>query len=213
MIRKVLAAGLLTGVALAGAATAAADPDPAAPVVDAQAPAAPDAPAPDAPAAPGLTEHPGTRSGNGLTDAFSHPYELQLGQAPSNAIGYDPSLNNPLSQSDFLNPKRYRVPGDEADNQYALQPGVDGPFARVDGLKGTHAMLHGALGRMPHEQMSQPLPGTAPPPGTNIPVGELGNLDDPEAATVPVYGTAPAPAGSAPRLAQPAPPVEGAPAP
>ena len=37
MIRKVLAAGLLTGVALAGAATAAADPDPAAPVVDAQA--------------------------------------------------------------------------------------------------------------------------------------------------------------------------------
>jgi hypothetical protein len=197
MIRKVLAAGLLTGVALA----------------DAQAPAAPDAPAPDAPAAPGLTEHPGTRSGNGLTDAFSHPYELQLGQAPSNAIGYDPSLNNPLSQSDFLNPKRYRVPGAEADNQYALQPGVDGPFARVDGLKGTHAMLHGALGRMPHEQMSQPLPGTAPPPGTNIPVGELGNLDDPEAATVPVYGTAPAPAGSAPRLAQPAPPVEDAPAP
>ena len=131
-------------------------------------------------------------------------------RGPSTAIGADPNVN-PLAQSQYFNPKAYRVPGNEAENQYGLQPGVDGPFARVDGLKGTHAMLHGALGRMPAGQLSEPLPGTAPPAGTNIPVGPVGNLADPEAATVPGYGTAPVPEGSTPRLAQAAAPVEDAP--
>ena len=120
-----------------------------------------------------------------MFDALSHPYEMFLAQAPSTAIGADPNVN-PLAQSQYFNPKAYRVPGNEAENQYGLQPGVDGPFARVDGLKGTHAMLHGALGRMPAGQLSEPLPGTAPPAGTNIPVGPVGNLADPEAARLEI---------------------------
>ncbi len=199
---RVVAVGVLAGAALAGAGTAAADPDPGAPAVEAPAAPAADAP-PDPAARPAATN-------NGVFDALSHPYEMFLAQAPSTAIGADPNVN-PLAQSQYFNPKAYRVPGNEAENQYGLQPGVDGPFARVDGLKGTHAMLHGALGRMPAGQLSEPLPGTAPPAGTNIPVGPVGNLADPEAATVPGYGTAPVPEGSTPRLAQAAAPVEDAP--
>jgi hypothetical protein len=37
----------------------------------------------------------------------------------------------------------------------------------------------GLLGQAPHEQLGQPLPGTAPPPGTNIPPGLVQFLPEP----------------------------------
>ena len=64
------------------------------------------------------------------------------------------------------------MPSGEVPSPYVLQSDVPpGPFARVDAFKGAHAMIHGALGRMPGAELGQPLPGTAPPPGTNIPPG------------------------------------------
>ena len=88
-----------------------------------------------------------------------------------------------LDESQFLNPLNYRVPtpdqATEYGSPYQLAPGVPGPFARVDGLKGQHAIVHGALGRMPIGELSQPLDGTAPPPGTAIPAGPMQNLPDP----------------------------------
>ncbi|WP_286175081.1 hypothetical protein [Mycobacterium sp. DL99] len=63
--------------------------------------------------------------------------------------------------------------------------------------------LRGAmLGQLPKEQLGEPLPGTAPPPGTNIPQGLGENLPDP-AAPPPAPGVPVPPAGPAP--APPAP--------
>ncbi|WP_231965623.1 hypothetical protein [Mycobacterium sp. E802] len=66
--------------------------------------------------------------------------------------------------------------------------------------------LRGAmLGQVPKEQLGEPLPGTAPPPGTNIPSGLGENLPDP-AAPPPAPGAPPAPG-------IPGPPPPAAPAP
>jgi hypothetical protein len=56
----------------------------------------------------------------------------------------------------------------------------------------------GLLGQMPHEQLAEPLPGTAPPPGTTVPVGEGQNLPDsawepPPPAPLPPGAIPPAP--------------------
>lgn len=55
------------------------------------------------------------------------------------------------------------------------------------------------LGQLPKEQLGEPLPGTAPLPGTNVPQGLVENLPDPAApppapgAPVPPADPAPAP--------------------
>ena len=191
------AAGLLVAVAaLVFPAVAAADPppvDPAAPV-DAAPLADPTAVPPPGPP-PGIMIGPlGPMSGSGM--------ELFLGQTavPSlpGAPAAPPSVDI-LNSGQFLNPTNYRVPSPENSpdqvSPYPLPVGEPGPFARVDGLKGLHAMVHGALGPMPAEQLSEPLPGTAPPPGTNIPVGPMQNLPDPAVAeaAAPVGPDAPQP--------------------
>ena len=87
---------------------------------------------------------------------------------------------DPLASVGALFPKNYRMPTGELPSPYQLATDVEpGPFARVDGWKGLHAMLHGALGRMPGAELGQPLPGTAPPPGTAIPLGLVEFLPDP----------------------------------
>ena len=96
---------------------------------------------------------------------------------PSTSIEGAP---NPLASVVTLFPKNYRMPNGESPSPYVLATGVaPGPFARVDGWKGLHAMLHGSLGRMPGAELGQPLPGTAPPPGTAIPLGLVEFLPDP----------------------------------
>ena len=46
--------------------------------------------------------------------------------------------------------------------------------------------LHGALlNQLPQQQLGEPLPGTAPPPGTNIPPGLVQFLPDPAAPPPP----------------------------
>lgn len=73
----------------------------------------------------------------------------------------------------LLDPKTYRMPDPgQQPSPYVLTQGAPpGPFAFVEALKGTHAMVHGALGRMPGEDLGTALPGTAPPPGTALPPG------------------------------------------
>lgn len=202
-----LGGALLCAIPIVTAATAVADPGDPAPLDPGPAAAVPDVGSAPDPGAPAEPAPPQVQSLGPLGAAGLSMDQFLLGQrVPSDDPGAPVPNTDLLSAGQFLNPTQYRVPGDGADNQYQLQPGTPGPFARVDGLKGTHAMLHGALGRMPAPQLSEPLPGTAPPAGTNIPVGPVGNLDDPGAASVPLYGTAPVEGG--PRLAEPAPPVD-----
>jgi len=112
---------------------------------------------------------------------------------------------DPLASAGMLMPQNYRMPTGELPSPYVLATGVEpGPFARVDGWKGLHAMVHGALGRMPGAELGQPLPGTAPPPGTAIPLGLVQFLPDP-AELVPTNPAAPADA--APLIPLPVPPA------
>lgn len=77
-----------------------------------------------------------------------------------------------LGTAALLFPQNYRMPGDDQLSPYPLTEGVPpGPFARVDAYRGVHALLHGALGRMPRDQLGVPLPGTLPLPGTVLPPG------------------------------------------
>ena len=79
---------------------------------------------------------------------------------------------DPLAATGILYPQYYRMPSGEQASPYVLQTDVPpGPFARVDAFKGVHALIHGGLGRMPGGELGQPLPGIAPPPGTNLPPG------------------------------------------
>ena len=113
-----------------------------------------------------------------------------LAQASPNVLlatapGSAPAAN-PLASVGMLMPKSYRMPTGDSPSPYLLTTGVDpGPFARVDGWKGLHAIGHAALGRMPRVELGQPLPGTAPPPGTAIPLGLVQFLPDPAELVAP----------------------------
>ena len=52
-------------------------------------------------------------------------------------------------------------------------------MARIDAFQGAHALLYSTLGRLPGDQLGQPLPGTAPPPGTAVPPGLVQYLEPP----------------------------------
>lgn len=181
---------LVAGAALALAANAAADPPPVPPDPADSVP--PAAPAADAAANPAL--NPLTGFANYIAGAPGQ--ELMLGQTSVPAVPGAAPVSTPsadiLNGAQLLMPENYRVPGLDQTSPYQLAQGVPGPFARVDALKGVHAMVHGALGRMPADQLGQPLPGTAPPPGTNIPAGPEQFLPDPAEAAPPTPG-APAP--------------------
>lgn len=169
-----MAVGLAVGaLAVAHAATASAEPPPGDDTA-AVAPAA-EAPAPVAPSGPamgGLGRLGAAQSPGGLDFLLS---QYAVPAAPGAAPVVAPDLSV-LDAGQFLNPRNYRVPSQDQVSPYPLAPATPGPFARVDALRGTHAMVHGALGRMPLDQLSQPLPGTAPPAGTRLPVGPVQNL-------------------------------------
>ena len=118
--------------------------------------------------------------------------EFTLGQRAPTAPGAAPNTDF-LSVSDFLNPTNYRMPAPETVSPYQLSDGVPSPFARIDTLRGQHAIVHGALGRMSADQLGQPLPGTAPPPGTNIPPGLGQYYVPPDPAPAPLPPGAPVP--------------------
>jgi hypothetical protein len=213
-------AALVVGAAVGSMATAAADDLPPA---DPGAPAPPPGPTGFVPTAATISD-----SLNGFAGLFGGPAgnQMLLGQTPEPAVA--PAGNAPATPPDvqvldgtqLLLPRNYRTqqgPDDPTPSPYDLQEGVPpGPFARVDGLKGVHAMVHGALGRMPADQLGQPLPGTAPAPGINIPAGPVDFLPDPAAPPppgAPAVPGAPAAPGAPVAPADPALPLPPPPAP
>lgn len=154
---------------------------------------------------------------NGFANLLGGPAgnQLLLGQTPAPALaGTAPSAPpsaDILNGAQLLMAQNNGMPAPDQTSPYQLGPGADGPFARVNQWKGVHAFLHGALGRMPADQLGQPLPGTAPPPGTNIPAGPEQFLPDPAAPPPPGAAAAPGapvpPADPALPLPPPPPPA------
>ena len=175
LTRAAVASGLCIAAFVATAATAAADPAPPPdPVLLAEVPVVDVPPVVD----PFVTTSQVTRQSP--LAAFSDV----LAQASPDVLLKPSTVTegapDPLASVGMLFPKNYRMPTGELPSPYQLATDVEqGPFARVNGWKGLHAMLHGALGRMPGAELGQPLPGTAPPPGTAIPLGLVEFLPDP----------------------------------
>jgi len=109
---------------------------------------------------------------------------------------------NPLTGLDMLMPTSYGMPTGDAASPYVLGEANNGPFARVNAFKGVHALGHAGLGRMPREMLGQPLPGTAPPPGSAVPAGLEQFYVDPAELLPPAPG---APADAGPVATTPAP--------
>lgn len=166
-MRRHLLAGVCAA-ALIGSPVAAADPPPDPTLIG---PAGDAPPAPPAPLDPFAAASEQSRV---PTDALA---ALLGGASPIAMANQGVGLSGTpppglLAATDILAPQYYRMPSGEVDSPYVLQTNVPaGPFARVDAFKGVHALAHGGLGRMPGADLGQPLPGTAPPPGTSLPAG------------------------------------------
>ena len=171
MIQRALAglAGVL--VTLAGSGIAAAEPDPPPEPAPTGLPAEVIAPPPDPFAA--ASEQSKSDQIGALADLLCAGVAGSPAEALNQGVGLSaPPPVDPLAAAGLLYPQYYRMPSGEEASPYVLQTDVPaGPFARVDAFKGVHALIHGGLGRMPGGELGQPLAGTAPVPGTNLPPG------------------------------------------
>ena len=190
--------GALTAALLAPTPTAVAEPSPPPPDPALIAPADPAVPAPN----PFTVNSQVTKDNPlmGFVDmlAQTSPATL-LNPPPAAGTG---AAANPLTGLELLMPENYGMPAGDSASPYALGEGNNGPFARVNAFKGVHALGHAGLGRMPREMLGQPLPGTAPPPGTAVPAGLEQFYIDPAELLPPA---AAAPAGAPPVVPTPAP--------
>lgn len=214
----VVTGALAVGAAVAHTAPAAADPpappaDPAIPVPPPQGPTIPIIGAPlgpsglsglaqiGAPAAGplGLPEMPDPTVGN----------DLMLGQnpipsPPGGPPGTPPNLN--AFNNAYLLPQNVDPAAPGQGTMFGVAPGDENAdISGLDYLRRLRAMYSddrlkgGLLGQMPLDQLGEPLPGTAPPPGTAIPAG-LGQVlpDQPPIVSPgppPVSPPGPPPAG------------------
>jgi hypothetical protein len=174
---RALMAASAVGAAVASLPTAAAEPPPPPPPL----------PILGAPLAPqGLG---GIMAQNGLTpvEPLGTPTlpelnrENLLGQnpvpsAPGGPPGVAPELN--AFNNAYLLPQNVAPAAPGEGTVVGVPPGQENAdLGRIDYLRQLHELyqngnLKGSLlGQMPKEQLGQPLPGTAPPPGTNIPSG------------------------------------------
>jgi len=222
---NIAAAGLLAvAVAVAFAATAAADPPPPEPVPLPADPGAPPPPAgppipavgaPLGPAGLGVLAQSGEEPVPGVLgapqvsglDRTTVLGQLPVPSAPGASPGVVPNLNpfnNAYGVAQCLVPSApdkcevFDVPqGQENDNVTRREW-----FGRYIDMYRAGMLKGGLLGQMPRQQLGEPLPGTAPPPGTNIPPGLVQYLPDPAA---PPDGTPPPPpaAGAPPLLLPP----------
>ena len=172
----------------AGVAPATADPvGPADPIVPL--PAAPGAPLPAAPVLPTEAVPPApaptTMLGQfaqvaesnpvgAFTDVLTNsaqPPVIGLSPVPPETVSSGPGAD-PLTLAMLLMPQNYRAPAADQTSPYPLAPNVaPSPFARIDAWKGMYALGWAGLGRMPGDQLGQPLPGIAPPADSNMPPG------------------------------------------
>ncbi|WP_454791087.1 hypothetical protein [Mycolicibacterium lutetiense] len=219
------AAGLfVVGVAVACSATAAADPAPpevpGAPAIAAPAPGP--EPAPPGPPVPmmGAPLGPNGLSVLGQTGTDTAPGRLGvpngvdmspgalLGQYEAPSAPGTPAPTNAPNLRAFNNgnffPQNEKPAAPGQGTVVGVAPGQENAdISGLDWMRQMHTMyrngnLRGAaLGQVPKEQLGEPLPGTAPPPGTNIPQGLGENLPDP-AAPPPAPGTPLPPADPVP---------------
>jgi hypothetical protein len=219
---NIAALGFITfGAAVALAATAVADPPPPDPAPAPGDPAAP--PPPAGPYIPGIGANMGPEGLAVLGQRGQDANPGQLG-APAGITGLD--LGSVLGQNAVPSPPG-AGPGAIPDlnpfnngygNQQCLKPSAPGQceefgvapgdqnadvgrrqwLGRYFDMQRAGMLKGGMLGQMPQEQLGEPLPGTAPPPGTRVPQGLDQFQPDPAAP---------------PDGAPPAPPAPGAPLP
>jgi hypothetical protein len=172
---KIAAAGVLAvGAAVASAATAFADPAPPIPADPSDSGPPPGATLPN-----GLPVPLGP-----LTELGASGQDYFLSQTAIPAVpGSQPAAPasvDVLNAGLFLYPQNYKLAAPDEGNLYSIGPGPGVADATiVDSLKGAHALWHGGMGKLAPEDLGEPLPGTAPPPGTNIPAGLGFGLPDP----------------------------------
>jgi hypothetical protein len=222
-VANIAAAGFLTvGAAVALAATAAADPpppDPALPV-----PGAPEPPPPPGPPVPVLGAPLGPAGLGVLAQNGQEQNPAALGAPPITGLDQTTVLGqNPLPSPPGGGPgvvPNLNVFNNAYGPQQCLAPSAPGKCEQFDVAPGDEnadvsrrqwlgryidmyraGMLKGGLlGQVPQEQLGEPLPGTAPPPGTNIPPGLVQFQPDPAA---PPDGAPPPPPGAPPLLPPP----------
>ncbi len=126
--------------------------------------------------------------GAGRPDISAYGNALALAQnpapaAPGGAPATPPNLN--AFNNQYLLPQNLAPSAPGQGQIFGVAPGDEnGSTTFLEYLKRLHASYRagglkgGLLGQMPQEQLVEPLPGTAPPPGTNIPVGLGQNLPD-----------------------------------
>jgi hypothetical protein len=200
---NIAAAGFITvGAAVAFAATAAADPppppDPALPL-----PGAPEPPPDPGPPVPVLGAPLGPNGLGVLAQNGQEQNPAALGAPPvvgmdqttvlgQNAIpsapgagpGVVPNLN-PFNNA--YGPQQCMVPSAPGKcEQFDVAPGDENSdvtrrewLGRYIDMYRAGMLKGGLLGQVPQEQLGEPLPGTAPPPGTNIPPGLVQFQPDP----------------------------------
>ncbi|MFL0177023.1 hypothetical protein [Mycobacterium sp. SMC-13] len=104
--------------------------------------------------------------------------------APSVGPGTPPNLNvfnNAYGQQECLTPS---APGQ--CQQFGVEPGQENADVTARQWLGRYIDMYrdgrlkgGLLAQLPQQQLGEPMPGTAPPPGTNIPQGLSQYLPDP----------------------------------
>lgn len=218
-----VAAALAAGALFASAASAMADPGP-------EDPGPPPAPAAAAPAPPGPpgppAPPPASQIGNPLALAGTEqgpggiPNNLSIVGNPDligqNTAPAAPGSNGPVVtpgtralNNQYLLPQNLKPAEPGKGEVRGVEPGEEN--ADIGGGDYLHRLWSdyqggqlkgGLLGRRPKEELSQPLPDTAPPPGTRIP-----GLDSDS------QGPAPEHWGPEPTMSPPPPPAPEAPAP
>jgi hypothetical protein len=86
-----------------------------------------------------------------------------------------------------LKPTNFALAGQGETSLYSNTPAPPDapPPGFLANAKGAHGIWNYQMGRLSTAQLGQPLPGTAPPPGTNIPVGLAPDPSDPTAPPPP----------------------------
>ena len=214
---------LAVGAAVAFPATAVADPpsDPLPAPADPAEPPPPPGPTipvigqPTGPAGLNVLAQNGTPSAGpgslGAPPVYGLDANSVLAQAPvpslPGTVGTVPNLNvfNNAYGAGALN-EVPAAPG--KGEQFDVAPGQENADVSKREWLGRYIDLYragdlkgGLLGQVPQEQLGEALPGTAPPPGTNIPSGLAQFLPDPADAAPP--GAPPPPPGAVPPVPPP----------
>jgi hypothetical protein len=221
MANVAVAGFLAVGAAVAFSATAAADdgppPDPAVPVdpgPPAPPPVGPMIPVLGAPLGPegfnilAQNGEPAAPGALGVPAAIDTNPQALLGQnqapaAPGQGAPGAPINLNAINNA-YVLPQNDKPSAPGKGTEVGVDPGQENAdLGRYSYLQQWHDLykngnLKGALlGRVDESQLGQPLPGTAPLPGTNIPPGLVQDLPDP--ADAPAPGAAlPAPGAPVP---------------